>query len=260
MDIAQLFFGTRHVRNDEEGLDKVLGYLSALTQNGQIAGDDTPIAKVRGGYLVTASLPEADSLTDRFADKWVRRGLRELAGVGVDRPKVTRLGTDPERRPPCRCRTRPFLILFTTFLNVEPPLRCGGCFGPIALYRVPATNEAGNHHDVVTWQTTYRAMDWLFIGTGPGERFAHDQLSRVDSELSADGRELARKLEKKARVPVYYYLSKHFGRSDRSERERACPSCGRTWLRNEPLHGIFDFQCRRCRLLSNVAFNVRLKV
>jgi predicted nucleic acid-binding Zn ribbon protein len=103
-------------------------------------------------------------------------------------------------------------------------------------------------------------MDWLFIGTGPGERFAHDQLSRFDSQLSTDGRDLARGLEKKTRVPVYYYLSKHFGRSDQAERKRKCPSCGKAWLRKEPLHRIFDFQCRRCRLLSNVAFDVRLDV
>ena len=103
-----------------------------------------------------------------------------------------------------------------------------------------------------------QAMDWLFFGTGPGERFAHEQLSRLESELSTDGRELARKLEKKVRVPVFYYLSKHFGRSDRAERKRKCPSCGKAWLRKEPLHRIFDFQCRRCRLLSNVAFDVRL--
>ena len=65
-------------------------------------------------------------------------------------------------------------------------------------------------------------------------------------------------LEKKLRVPVHYYLSKHFGRSDQAERKRMCPSCGKAWLRKEPLHRIFDFQCRRCRLLSNVAFDVRL--
>jgi predicted nucleic acid-binding Zn ribbon protein len=178
----------------------------------------------------------------------------------VDRPKVTHLGIDPESRPPCRCRKRPFLILFTTFMNAEPPLRCGACFGPVALYKVPGTNDAGNHQNVVWWQDTYQAMDWLFIGTGPGERFAHDQLSRFDSELSTNGRELARKLEKKVRVPVYYYLSKHFGRSDQAERKRKCPSCGKAWLRKEPLHRIFDFQCHSCRLLSNVAFDVRLAV
>jgi predicted nucleic acid-binding Zn ribbon protein len=238
----------------------VQSYVAALLHNGQIVGDHTPMAKVRGGYLVTASVPEADALGDRCANKWVRKSLRELAALGVERPKVTCLGADPETRALCKCRKRPFLILFTTFLTASPPLRCGTCFDPIALYRVPASNEAGNHQDVLRWQDTYQAIDWLFIGSGPGERFAHDQLSRFDSELSTDGRELAGELAKRVRVPVYYYLSKHFGRSDQAERRRKCPSCGKAWLRKRPLHRIFDFQCERCRLLSNVAFDVRLEV
>jgi predicted nucleic acid-binding Zn ribbon protein len=260
MDTAQLFFRIRNTKNAEDVLDKVHSYLAGLLHNGQIVGDHTPMAKVSGGYLVTVSLPETDALADRFANKWIRKCLRELASVGVDRPKVTHLGTDPESRKPCRCRKRPFVIMFTTFLNAESPLRCGVCFGPIALYKVPATNEVGNHQDILWWQDTYHAMDWLFIGTGPGERFAHEQLSRFDSALSTDGRELARKLEKKLRVPVYYYLSKYFGRSDQAERKRKCPSCGKPWLRKEALHRNFDFQCQRCRLLSNVASDVRLEM
>jgi predicted nucleic acid-binding Zn ribbon protein len=179
MDTVQLLFRTRPARaakNDEDLLDKVQSYLAALLHNGQIVGDHMPLAKISGGFLVTASLPEADALGDRFANKWVRKSLRELEAAGVDRPKVTHLGADPESRKPCRCGKRPFLVMFTTFLNAEPPLRCGACFGPVALYKVPATNEAGNHQDVLRWQDTYQAMDWLFTGTGPGERFAHDQL------------------------------------------------------------------------------------
>lgn len=260
METVQLLFRTRTAKNDEALLDKVQSYLAALLHNGQIGADHMPMAKVSGGYLVIASLPEPDALIERFASKWVRKCLRELTALGVHPPKVTHLGTAPETRAPCRCRKRPFLFLFTTFLHSEPPLRCGACFGPIALYKVPATNEAGNHQDIRSWQHTYQAMDSLWIGSGPGERFAHDQLSRFDSELSTDGRELARKLEKKVRVPVYYYLYKHYGRSDQAERKRACPSCGSAWLRKEPLHRIFDFQCRRCRLLSNVAFAVRLEL
>jgi predicted nucleic acid-binding Zn ribbon protein len=206
MDTVQLLFRTRAAKKGEDLLDKVQGYLAALLHNGQIVGDHTPMAKVSGGLRVTASLPEADALAHRFANKWVRKRLGELAAVGVGRPKVKHLGTDPESREPCRYGKRPFLILFTTFINAEPPLRCGACFGPVALYRVPSTNEAGNHQDILWWQDTYQAMDWLFIGTGPGERFAHDQLSRFDSELSTDGRELAKKLQRKVRVPVYYYL------------------------------------------------------
>jgi predicted nucleic acid-binding Zn ribbon protein len=260
METAQLFFRTGISKNADEVLDKVQGYLAALLHNGQIVGDHTPMAKVSGGYLVTASLPETDALADRFASKWVRKGLRELAAVGVDRPKVTHLGTEPESHAACKCRKRPFLIVFITFLNSASPFRCGACFDPVPLYKLPVTNEAGSREHVLWWQDTYQAMDWLFIGSGPGERFAHDQLSRFDSELSIDGRDLARGLEKKLRVPVYYYLSKYFGRSDSAERKRKCPSCGRAWLRNEPLHRIFDFQCQRCRLLSNVAFDVRLSV
>ena len=260
METVQLLFRTRSAKHDEALLDKVHSYLAALLRNGQIAADHMPMAKVRGGYLVTASLPEPDALAERFASTWVRKCLRELTALGVDRPKVTHLGKDPETRGPCRCRKRPFLVLFTTFLHSEPPLRCGAWFGPIALYKVPATNEAGNRQDILSWEHTYQAIDSLWIGSGPGERFAHDQLSRFDSELSTDGRELALELEKKVHVPVYYYLHKHLGRSDQAERKRPCPSCGKAWLRKEPLHRIFDFQCRRCRLLSNVAFDVRLEL
>ena len=73
MDTAQLFFRTRNAKDDEELLDKVQSYLAALLHNGQIVGDHTPMAKVTGGYLVTASLPETDALADRFANKWVRK-------------------------------------------------------------------------------------------------------------------------------------------------------------------------------------------
>lgn len=174
-------------------------------------------------------------------------------------PVVTQLGFDPESRLPCACRKRRSLILFTTFMQKESTVRCGACFGPVPLYRFPATSDGGNYQGLLSWERTYQALDWLFMATGPGERFAHDQLARVDSQLSNGGRELARTLEKKIRTPVYDYLSKHFGRSDEAERKRKCPSCGRPWLRREPLHGIFDFECRRCRLLSNVAFDVRLE-
>jgi predicted nucleic acid-binding Zn ribbon protein len=258
MDTAQLFFRVRGPDNEEKALEKVQRCLAALLHNGQIAGEYTPIAKVKGGYVVVASLPEAGALGERVGNKWVRRSLRELVAAGVARPVVTLLGCDPEASRPCRCRKRPFLILFTTFMHDDSPVRCGTCFGPIPLYRLPATSESGNYQDLLWWRDTYQSIDWLFIGTGPGERFAHDQLARFDSQLSKDGRELARKLEKKVRVPVYYYLSKHFGRSDEAERKRRCPSCGRAWLRREALHRNFDFQCRRCRLVANVAFDVRL--
>src|SRR5262245_22757908 len=71
MNTAQLLFRARKGKKHPEFLDKVQSYLAALSQNGQIIGEAT-VAKVIGGYLVTASLPEPNALAGRFANKWVR--------------------------------------------------------------------------------------------------------------------------------------------------------------------------------------------
>ena len=106
-------------------------------------------------------------------------------------------GFDPETRRPCTCRKRPFLIFFTTFTNSESPVRCGACFGPIPMYKLPATSDSGSHQDVLLWRDTYQAL----IGSSSepvqesGSRTI--RFARHDSPLSKDGRELARTLEKR---------------------------------------------------------------
>ena len=105
MDTVQIFFRTPNTRNQNEILDKVHSYLAALANNGKVIEDHTPLARARGGYVVTVSVPESTALADRVASKWVRKRLRELTGVGVERPKVKHLGTNPESRAPCKCRS-----------------------------------------------------------------------------------------------------------------------------------------------------------
>ncbi len=56
---------------------------------------------------------------------------------------------------------------------------------------------------------------------------------------------------------VYYYLYKYNGKSRTIEESRKCPNCKGGWFLNEPLHGIFDFKCDKCHLVSNVAWDVR---
>jgi hypothetical protein len=91
MDTAQLFFRVRNTKNAEDVLDKVQGYLAALLHNGQIVGDHMPMAKVSGGYLVTASLPESDALANRFADNRTR--IRRSTGFSSDRDQASGLPT-----------------------------------------------------------------------------------------------------------------------------------------------------------------------
>jgi predicted nucleic acid-binding Zn ribbon protein len=256
MEIVQLIFRSARSGNQEVGFDRIQSYLAALHQNGQILGD-SPTAKIRGGYLVFVGVPRGDATDARHGNRWVRQTAARLRDDGLRPPEIRLLGHEPDTPEACRCRRRRSLILFTNFLSDESPVRCGACFGPVPLFTLPRMGDAADYSDILRWQSAYQAMDTLHIGSGPGERFAHRQMSDVRSALSRDGREVGEQIEKKTGRPVYYYLMKHYGVSDRLERRRRCPLCKGAWLLGKPQHGIFDFRCDRCRLLSNVAFDVR---
>jgi predicted nucleic acid-binding Zn ribbon protein len=253
MEIATIHFRLAPRADRDRALGALRVYLGALWRNGQKLRLNEPIARTRDGYAVFMRLPAADSLDVRHANKCVRRCLGTLAEEGFRAPRVRLLGPDPDGRPACSCRRRPFLILFTTCLHHESPVRCGGCFDPIPLYEFPTTDDAGDYRDVLRWQGTYQAMDRLWLESRAGEKFAHEQQALHDSTLSNDGREVARNLERRAHRRVYYYLSRYWGRSIRGERARLCPACGRAWRLKEPLQKILDLKCDGCRLVSSVA-------
>ena len=125
------------------------------------------------------------------------------------------------------------------------------------VYRLPRIESADSRRALLRWQDAYRKLDALWIGSGVAEQYAYKQLSDVRSPLSREGREIAKQLEARTGVRVYYYLMKHYGVSDDRDRQRRCPSCKGRWLLAEPLHGMLDFQCEQCRLMSNIAFDVR---
>lgn len=258
MHVAELRFVSRVTRKHDAQVNAVHSLLAAYDRRGQTARANAPLARVSQGYRIVVRIPERDALAPKHGDKWVRKALREIREAGLSLQKVTIIGMEPETRPACACRRRPFLILFTTFLHDEPAVRCGACFGPVSLYRLPATDVAvGSFQNLLFWVDAYQSLDELFIGSRAGERLAHAQLSRHDSELSKDGREVAAALEKKTHRPVYCFLSKYFGKSEATEQRRACPSCGGRWLLDEPLHRMFEFKCDKCRLLGNIASAVR---
>lgn len=199
-------------------------------------------------YVVAAG---RDALFERGG--YVGAGLERLEAAGAA-PSIEILGRCPDLEEVCSCRSWEWLMLFTTYLTREPPLRCGHCFGPVPLWRVP-TRHDDEHLGVLHWQADYQACDTLQMHTGTGERFGERELVRHDSSLSLRGRRLCLDLSGSLAIPVFYYLHKSRGRSRNSERARRCPGCDGDWLLPERRH-IFDFKCDTCRLLSNFACNV----
>ena len=254
MDIVEIVF--EYGKSKRNAAENAIGsYLAALMQNGQVA--EATSARVRGCFRVVASVPASDALDRRHESRWVRRALVALRDVGIATPTLRRIGQDPDQPAVCICRRRPFLVLFANFLSNSSPVRCGRCFGPVPVYRLPYLESRDSRMELLGWQHTYRNLDELWIGSGVAEQYAYRQLSDVRSALSRNGREVAKQLEVKVGVRVCYYLMKHYGVSDARDRQRRCPSCRGRWLLAEPLHGILEFRCDRCRLMSNVAFDVR---
>ena len=238
-----------------DAVDAATSLVSSWRRNGQVVGE-WKIAVKKEAISAYVSVLERSSLGRKFENEYVKKALANLPHVGLGKPRIEILGRDPEAAQVCSCNIRESFILFTTFLQIGSPLRCGLCFGMIPLYRIPSTKNP-EYYDIFSWEERYRAFDTLYMQSGAGERFSERQLEGFQSPLSREGRELCSSIEKVTGTPTFYYICKFRSRSTRMERERKCPRCNHSWLLDEAWHGLFDFRCESCRLLSNVAFDHR---
>jgi predicted nucleic acid-binding Zn ribbon protein len=132
-------------------------------------------------------------------------------------------------------------------------MRCGGT---VALYRLPCP-ATGDYSGVLSWTSNYLACDTLQMNSAVGEMFGTRQMADLRSSLSRLGLAVCKEIEILTGRPVYYYLHRASGRSRSKELRRRCPYCDGAWLLKTPLHAKFDFRREKCRLLSNIGWNVR---
>ncbi len=257
MVTAELSFRVVRRVDDEAIGDAVDRLVEALQRNGQVLSEGWPIAREGRRVRAYVSIPEPGALHARRKSRWVSAARLGLRQAGLRLTRVTNLGSEPVALDVCRHEAPSSYILYTTGTSMESPLRCGECFDPVPLYRIPHTDECGTYEDIIFWRRNYQRFDGIWFASRAGERFAYRCLSRFDSELSAAGREVCERIRKLTGKRVYYYLYRHYGRSRNSERRRHCPSCQGEWLLDEPWHGCFDFRCDRCCLVSNIVHDVR---
>jgi predicted nucleic acid-binding Zn ribbon protein len=255
MFVAQIHFDLQPTADREDASSAVTSLLGSLRTSGQICGKGWPIALGEETCTAYVLLPAEDALAPDHESSYVRKNLAGLAQAGVSEPRAMVLGKDVDGEAPCACGTPPSYVLYTNYASEDPPVRCGGCFRPIPLYSLPPTNDEG-YSDALSWQWYYQDCDSLQMGCQVLERAATREISRVESTLSQKGLRICREWAASTGVSFYYYLYRYGARSQAQERKRLCPSCGGPWLLEEPWH-LFDFKCDRCRLLSNIAWDVR---
>lgn len=229
--------------------------LHAWRMNGQIAGREWGSAEVNGAFQTTMLCPEITALSSALDNFYVHAAKDDLTQAGFSEPVYRIIGKDVDGSEPCACSQASTYILSTNYLTLESPVRCGTCFQPVPLYRLPRTHQ-DEYYDIVCWQSDYQACDNLFMNSQVLEQSTHRELSQIRSNLSQIGRRICQLIEQRTGVITYYALMKHLGRSRSSEQRRLCPSCGGQWALPTPWHN-FDFRCDACRLVSNIAWSVR---
>jgi predicted nucleic acid-binding Zn ribbon protein len=255
MYVAELRFRKTRRTTAHEVSHAVIGLLVAWRESGQLYNEEWPMAMAPEAVVSVVRMPERRSLAKVRGIKAVVTAMEAVKAAGLEPPDITVLGPDVEGDRRCRCPQRTSLILKTDFLSIESPLRCGDCYGHIPLYETCHSPDQ-DYRGIVRWQSDYNACDRLQIGCHVLERAATREMSHPASRLSQTGIDICRETERSIGVPVYYYLYRYGARSRRKEEERKCPGCGGEWRLEEPWH-IFDFRCDSCRLLSNIAWDVR---
>jgi predicted nucleic acid-binding Zn ribbon protein len=240
-----------------EQLDEIsYGLLAALHKNGQVINFDYPIA-VSGKSLRTfVSILEPDSLDLKYANKYVLKEIAAAIELGFSEPQIQLIGAAPaiSAGTACNCQSSSY-VLYTHYLEIGSPIKCGDCFGHVPLYHLPKTYDGDEYYDIYIWDRNYRACDTLQMH-GTGERFGIRQMSDLRSSLAKQGREICDKLTNLTGKPVYYYLYRYKLKTTiTKEKQRRCPRCDGEWLLKQKLY-LFDFKCEACRLVSNISFTV----
>jgi predicted nucleic acid-binding Zn ribbon protein len=220
---------------DQDAADHALnGLLHALRMNGQVCGREFTIARTPDGYRLTVMLPEPGALGDEYRNQYVRKAIETLGTAGLGGPHVAIVGADPDGPDPCQCSAPSSCILYTGAYTLESPVRCGGCFLPVPLYRLPPTYQGEDYYDVVVWESDYQSCEMLWFNSRVLERATLRQLEDSGSSLNRQGLEVRDRIQGLTRIPTYYFLFRHSARSARRELERRCPGCGGAWLLDTP--------------------------
>jgi predicted nucleic acid-binding Zn ribbon protein len=146
--------------------DAVTSLVGALIRNGNLVDGYVAAGKSKA-WTVHGIAPGRDAFHKANWNKFVQQRIAGLAHVNLKSPRVRFMGKILETAPGCLCVTPTGFYLFTTFLDLEPPLRCIRCNGTVPLYRL-SSSRTGEHSGLLSWQSHYqaRAVDdcWLYPG------------------------------------------------------------------------------------------------
>ncbi len=254
MLLAHLTFRSKS-RLSDHTIDVVDRMHRAWWEGGQVLGPFNSLVIRAKTVQTVVCIPERSALSPRHALSLTKNHLRELAKIKVHietnviGPVAGELAADSCHRPGP-------LLIFSTAYTDSPPVRCGRCFAPVPLYRLPPQPVKApffntEYDDLLTWQRDFNAMDNLWFDSSFSEKHAFRQLSNPKSELNQDGLSLRESLEDRTGRKVYYFLFAHCDiKGGNLPPDRPCPICGGKWLQKREVFTRFTHKCEKCRIVT----------
>ena len=242
--------------------EKLNGYWSALSNNGQVFGG-FDIFFNNGEIFLTTVLPEEDALLEANSNDYVKerhKKLKDLFDI-----EITREGINLEYPDSCTCKKPSWYYLFNNYIYENMPLICGDCNHAVPLYKVPYIFGEKEHWSVLNWQNAHSRMNGLWVH-GFWDRFTYGELSKYNSKLNREGREICKEFEKVLGVPVYYVLFSFEHEDEPDEKHpliprglqngtpKVCPQCKGEWMDNTEY-----IKCGKCRLMYDSPTSEKLK-
>ncbi len=252
------FFPRDDARGHEyEQFDERLeSFLGSLWRHGNIVGD-YPTLELWDRVQARVQCLAPDALDEANLNGYAREELERLRVVTTREPNFAMVEEKQVELSWCRCQSPSFRLLYSHWDRLVSPVLCGDCWCNVPLYRLPLFDESPSkeHGTLTSWLDTRESFEWLWLGSGEGEREAYRQIARPRSPFMKRTREIAAQLEAKTGVPTFAFLKHYYKKWDKHY-----PLCGRewkgTWLWKGPNE--LRFRCDHCRLMSEKPLHYRL--
>lgn len=224
--------------------------MSNLCKTGQIIGNYETSFITDNELISYQKTLETTSLSKKYFDEYTRKRVGNIEQWSDSKLKTEVIGKAmPQYKGVCKCKKSEFYILFTHALNGSGLLDCGNCKKIVPIYKLTQLTY-NDRHEMLCWETNYKACDDLQLGCTVGEKWATKQMSDPNSQLSKQGMDICKKIKAVTGIPTYYYLHNYRRITSQKDKARLCPSCNGKWLLKEQLLDFYDFQCNKCKLLS----------
>ncbi len=232
-------------RDNSEEIKKAFNaYTTALELNGQILRRHRSYTSIGNEFQLRVVAPEKTTFDDANENINVTSARERFEAAYGESVVWNCIGENKNVTGSCECKKSDYYILKGNMKDTVSPVLCGNCGNSVPLYRLPRNYSREEYYDILEWQRAYNDLNDLFK-QGLDERYAYEMLNKANSSLNVEGRRIAKALNEKTGVPVYYHMFKYYGKN-----KNECPICGEEWKNNDEEYNV-DYICHRCRLVAN---------